>query len=88
MDQSQEQIANTELDGIFVVEINLASAIREQITRDYNAGKFSKFELAGRLSMSPIKLQSMLTRQQWTLRYAILIANKLGYQIQTMTKVE
>ncbi len=75
------ELVNAELDAIHQGEIALAEHIRSTIISDIDAGKFSKYELAGRLESTHIGVEAMKTRQVWTLRYAIMIAHKLGYSI-------
>ena len=80
-------LLNDELTAIYDGEIALADNIRTTIMNDINAGKFSDYELAGRLNTTKIGVEAMKTRQMWTLRYAILVARKLGYSIGTLEVV-
>ena len=79
-----EVVPTKEQDEIFKVELELAAAIRKHITDDLIAGKFNVYELAGRLNMTKVQVQSMLTRKTWVLRFALLIAYRLGYAVETM----
>lgn len=73
-----------EMEAIYTAEKTLAEHIRKTIITDIDAGKFNKYELAGRLSCSPIGVDAMKTRKLWTLRYAISIARRLGYSLGTL----
>lgn len=73
-----------ELDAIYEAEKSLAEHIRNTIITDIEAGKFSKYELAGRLGRSHIGVDAMRSRKVWTLRYAISIAHRLGYSLSRL----
>lgn len=81
-------LVNDELDAIHKSEIALAKHIRTIIINDIEAGKFNKYELAGRLSKSHVGVEAMKTRQTWTLRYAITIARRLGYSLGTLEVIK
>lgn len=75
---------NDELDLIHETKIALANSIRDVIMKDVLSGRFSPYELAGRLGKNAIGIEAFKTRKVWTLDYAILAARKLGYALGTI----
>lgn len=78
-------MAGKEYDAIHASEISLAAHIQKTILADISAGKFSHYELIGRLNRSHIGIEALKTRKTWTLRYAIHVAHKLGYDLGSLT---
>lgn len=74
-------LVNEELDAIHHGEIALAEHIRKSIIADIDAGKFNRYELAGRLGRTHVGVEAMKTRKTWTLRYALTVARRLGYSL-------
>lgn len=81
-------LVNEELDAIHQGEILLAEHIRKTIMRDVDTGKFSNYELMGRLGRTRVGVRAMISRKTWTLRYALGIARKLGYSLGTLEVVK
>lgn len=77
-----------EMDAVHEAEKLLAEHIRTTILYDIEMGKFSKYELLGRLHKSTIGVEAMQSRKLWTLRYALAIAHRLGYSLSNLEVVK
>lgn len=80
-------LVNQELDAIHEGEKLLAEHIRTTILYDIETGKFTKYELAGRLGRTHVGVEAMKTRKVWTLRYALSVAHRLGYSLSNLEVV-